>query len=125
VAAGARIDELLSLVPRKLRGLWGFDNLRKENTQGLYHLAIPPIFQPAAHGLSAKVRSQILCCVLFETKSLGSLDETLGPLDAPLGYFAEVVGNIQDAIRGYLEGLKKHNEPVPPSIEEEIVEVAM
>jgi predicted RNase H-like HicB family nuclease len=31
--------------------------------------------------------------------------------------------NIQDAIKGYLESLKKHNEPIPPSIEEEIVEV--
>jgi antitoxin HicB len=37
----------------------------------------------------------------------------------------EAVRNIQDAIRGYLESLKKRNEPIPPSIEEEIVEVAM
>ena len=36
----------------------------------------------------------------------------------------EVLENIQDAIKGYLESLKKHDEPVPPSIEEEIVEVA-
>jgi antitoxin HicB len=37
----------------------------------------------------------------------------------------EALVNIQDAIRGYLESLKKHNEPVPPSIEEEIVEVSI
>ncbi|MBW2038005.1 MAG: type II toxin-antitoxin system HicB family antitoxin [Deltaproteobacteria bacterium] len=37
----------------------------------------------------------------------------------------EALKNIQDAIKGYLESLKKHNEPVPPSIEEEIVEVAV
>jgi len=37
----------------------------------------------------------------------------------------EVLENIQDAIKGYLESLKKHNEPIPPSIEEEIVEVAI
>lgn len=37
----------------------------------------------------------------------------------------EAIKNIQDAIRGYLESLKKHNEPIPPSIEEEIVEVAI
>ena len=36
----------------------------------------------------------------------------------------EAVENINDAIRGYLESLKKHNEPIPPPIEEEIVEVA-
>jgi predicted RNase H-like HicB family nuclease len=37
----------------------------------------------------------------------------------------EAVDNIQDAIRGYLESLQKHNEPVPPPIDEEIVEVAI
>jgi predicted RNase H-like HicB family nuclease len=37
----------------------------------------------------------------------------------------EAIDNIRDAIRGYLESLKKHNEPIPPSIEEEIVEVAL
>jgi predicted RNase H-like HicB family nuclease len=37
----------------------------------------------------------------------------------------EAVDNIQDAVRGYLESLKKHNEPIPPSIEEEIVEVTL
>lgn len=31
--------------------------------------------------------------------------------------------NIQDAINGYLESLEKHAEPIPPAIEEEIVEV--
>lgn len=37
----------------------------------------------------------------------------------------EALENIQDAIRGYIASLKKHNEPIPPSIEEEIVEVAL
>ena len=37
----------------------------------------------------------------------------------------EAIGNIQDAIRGYLESLKKHDEPIPPPIHEEIVEVAI
>jgi len=36
----------------------------------------------------------------------------------------EAIENIKDAIRGYLESLKKHNDPIPPPIEEEIVEVA-
>lgn len=35
----------------------------------------------------------------------------------------EAVKNIQDAIKGYLESLKKHNEPIPPPIEEEVVEI--
>ena len=35
----------------------------------------------------------------------------------------EALENIQDAIKGYLESLKKHNEPIPSPIEEEIVEV--
>ena len=35
----------------------------------------------------------------------------------------EVLLNIQDAMKGYLISLKKHNEPIPPSITEEVVEV--
>ncbi|HEB72255.1 MAG TPA: type II toxin-antitoxin system HicB family antitoxin [Nitrospirae bacterium] len=31
--------------------------------------------------------------------------------------------NIKDAIAGYLESLKKRNEPIPPPIEEETVEI--
>ncbi|WP_073042258.1 type II toxin-antitoxin system HicB family antitoxin [Desulfacinum infernum] len=38
---------------------------------------------------------------------------------------AEALRNIQEAIEVYIENLKAHNEPIPPSIEEEIVEVAM
>ena len=37
----------------------------------------------------------------------------------------EALENIRDAIKGYLESLKKHNEPLPPSIEEEIIEVTI
>lgn len=37
----------------------------------------------------------------------------------------EALNNIQDAIKGYLESLKRHDEPIPPPIEEEIVEVAI
>jgi hypothetical protein len=32
----------------------------------------------------------------------------------------EAPGNIQDAIKGYLESLKQHNEPIPPPVSEEI-----
>ncbi|MBO3840551.1 MAG: type II toxin-antitoxin system HicB family antitoxin [Thermoproteota archaeon] len=35
----------------------------------------------------------------------------------------EAISNIKDAIAGYLASLKKHDEPIPPSIEEELVEV--
>jgi antitoxin HicB len=37
----------------------------------------------------------------------------------------EAIENVQDAIRGYLESLNKHDEPIPPPIDEEIVEVAI
>lgn len=37
----------------------------------------------------------------------------------------ECLDNINDAIKGYLESLKKHNEPIPPSIFEDIVEVSI
>ena len=35
----------------------------------------------------------------------------------------EALTNIKDAVRGYIASLKKHNEPIPPSIQEEVVEV--
>ena len=35
----------------------------------------------------------------------------------------EALKNIKDAIEGYLESLRKHGEPIPPSIEEDVVEV--
>ena len=35
----------------------------------------------------------------------------------------EALLNIKEAIQGYLISLKKHNEPVPPSITEEMVEI--
>lgn len=35
----------------------------------------------------------------------------------------EALKNIEDAVKGYIKSLKKHGEPVPPPIEEEIVEV--
>ncbi len=36
----------------------------------------------------------------------------------------EALTNIHDAIKGYIESLQKHNEPIPPAITEEIIEVA-
>ncbi len=36
---------------------------------------------------------------------------------------AEARANVADAIRGYLESLRKHGEPIPPPITEEVVEV--
>ncbi len=37
----------------------------------------------------------------------------------------EVVANIRDAILGYLESLRDHDEPIPPPISEEVVEIAI
>ncbi len=37
----------------------------------------------------------------------------------------EAIKNIQEAIEAYIESLKDHNEPIPPSIDEEIVEVVV
>lgn len=36
----------------------------------------------------------------------------------------EAVANVQEAIEAYLQSVRAHDEPVPPPIEEEIVEVA-
>ncbi len=36
---------------------------------------------------------------------------------------AEARDNIVDAINGYIASLRKHDEPVPPPISEEVIEV--
>lgn len=38
---------------------------------------------------------------------------------------ADAKANIIEAIQGYLESLAKHNEPIPPSVHEEVVEVTL
>ncbi len=35
----------------------------------------------------------------------------------------EALRNVKEAAESYLESLKKHNEPIPPSIDEEVVDV--
>ncbi len=35
----------------------------------------------------------------------------------------EALHNLHDAVLGYLESLKKHNEALPPSIYEEVIEI--
>lgn len=35
----------------------------------------------------------------------------------------EALDNIREAIKGYIESLEKHGEPIPPSITEELLEV--
>jgi antitoxin HicB len=37
----------------------------------------------------------------------------------------EANNNIKEAIQGYLESLQKHNEPIPPPITEEIIEITI
>ncbi len=37
----------------------------------------------------------------------------------------EALDNIREAIAGYLESLNDHGEPIPPSINEEVVEVTL
>jgi predicted RNase H-like HicB family nuclease len=37
----------------------------------------------------------------------------------------EALSNVQEAIEAYLESLKAHDEPIPPPIEEEVVDVAV
>ncbi len=38
---------------------------------------------------------------------------------------AEALKNIREAIEVYVESLQAHNDPIPPSIDEEVVEVAL
>ncbi len=35
----------------------------------------------------------------------------------------EAIKNIKDAMTGYIKSLQKHDEPVPPPVEEEMIEL--
>jgi predicted RNase H-like HicB family nuclease len=41
------------------------------------------------------------------------------------GTRGEALSNVQEAIEAYLESLKAHDEPIPPPIEEEVIDVAV
>ena len=36
----------------------------------------------------------------------------------------EALSNIREAITGYLESLKAHGDPIPPAIDEEVIDIA-
>jgi len=38
---------------------------------------------------------------------------------------AEALSNVREAIEGYLESLRERGEPIPPSIYEEVIDVAV
>ena len=38
---------------------------------------------------------------------------------------AEALDGIREAMQGYLESLREHGDPIPPSIHEEIIEIAV
>ncbi|MCK7491455.1 MAG: type II toxin-antitoxin system HicB family antitoxin [Comamonadaceae bacterium] len=37
----------------------------------------------------------------------------------------EALRNVREAIEGYIESLRDRNEPIPPSIHEEVIDVAV
>ncbi|MCL4686720.1 type II toxin-antitoxin system HicB family antitoxin [Myxococcota bacterium] len=37
----------------------------------------------------------------------------------------EALGNVREAIEGYLESLRDRGDPIPPSIHEEVIDVAV
>ncbi len=37
----------------------------------------------------------------------------------------EALANVREAIEGYLENLRERGEPIPPSIHEEVIDVAV
>ena len=37
---------------------------------------------------------------------------------------SEAIKNVTEAMKGYLESLRKHGDPVPPPISEELVEIS-
>ena len=64
--------------------------------------------------------------VLFERDEDGKFTATVPELPGCISFGDtrdEALQNIKEAIEAYIESLQKHNEPVPPSIHEEIVTI--
>ena len=64
--------------------------------------------------------------VIFELDEDGKFTATVPELSCCISFGVtrdEALENIKEAIEAYIESLQKHNEPVPPSIQEEIVTI--
>ena len=64
--------------------------------------------------------------VLFELDEDGVYTATVPELPGCISQGktrAEALVNVKDALRGYLTSLKKHDEPIPFSVSEELIEV--
>ena len=66
--------------------------------------------------------------ILIEADEDGSLVATVPSLPGCVSQGAtreEAVRNVREAIEGYLESLRERGEPIPPSILEEVIDVAV
>lgn len=66
--------------------------------------------------------------ILIETDEDGCLVATVPSLPGCVSQGAtreEAVRNVREAIEGYLESLRERGEPIPPSILEEVIDVAV
>ncbi len=66
--------------------------------------------------------------ILIEPDEDGVLVATVPSLPGCVSQGAtreEAVRNVREAIEGYLESLRERGEPIPPSILEEVVDVAV
>ena len=64
--------------------------------------------------------------VLFELDEDGVYTATVPELPGCISQGktrAEALVNVKDALQGYLTSLKKHDEPIPFSVSEELIEV--
>jgi antitoxin HicB len=66
--------------------------------------------------------------ILVETDEDGAFVATVPSLPGCVSQGAtraEAVSNVREAIEGYVESLRERGEPIPPSIHEEVVDVAV
>jgi predicted RNase H-like HicB family nuclease len=66
--------------------------------------------------------------IIVETDEDGVFVATVPSLPGCISQGAtrtEALANVREAIEGYLESLRERGEPIPPAINEEIIDVAM
>jgi predicted RNase H-like HicB family nuclease len=89
-------------------------------------LAFDQRFRRPSHG--AETRNEVKYRVVIEQDEDGMFVAECTSLPGCISQGktrAEALANIKDAIVGYLESVKKHGDPLPPPISEEVVEVSV
>ena len=99
---------------------------REEAERGLATFAIP--INRRYHEIDFQEERRLKFRIVVETDEDGVFVATVPSLPGCVSQGStrsEALSNVREAIEGYLESLRERGEPIPPSIHEEVIDVAV